>query len=202
MCASGAQTTIQQEDIATMQEYDQQQKQIFGENQALYAAVNSVLQPILSKGPNQEGYSTPELNALNAQAVEGTAENYEQAAKAVNENLAEEGGGGGLPSGAAEELKSQVATSAAEEESRQETEITGANYQQGRVNFQNAEEGEMAIASGENPTQYSSAAIGAEGAAGTEANAVAAEDTSWLNSVLGAAGAVGEGWATGGFKTH
>lgn len=201
MCATGAQDTVQQEDIATMQEYNAQQQQVFQENQALYATVNSVLQPILNAGPNQQGFSQPELNTLNSQAVEGTAENYAGAAKAVNEHLAAEGGGEGLPSGGQAQLQAEVATSAAGQESQQETQIQEANYQTGRENFLNAEQGELAIASGENPTAYSNAAVSAEGAAGNEANAIAQEDSSWENALIGAAGSVGEGWATGGFKT-
>ena len=88
MCASGAQNTIQQEDIATMQQYDQQQAKQYANQTALYAQVKSVLDPILNAGPNQQGFSAAELNTLNAQAVEGTAENYSAAGKAVGEATA------------------------------------------------------------------------------------------------------------------
>ena len=43
---------------------------------------------IFSMGPSQKGFDQSEENTLNAQAVEGTAENYSQAAKAVNEQTA------------------------------------------------------------------------------------------------------------------
>jgi hypothetical protein len=201
MCATGAQNTIQAEDMATMQQYDQEQQQQYASQTALYAKVNSVLQPILAAGPSQTGFSTAESNALNAQAVEGTAENYAGAAKAVGENIAAEGGGQGLPTGGQAQLKGEIATSAAGQESQQETQIEEANYQQGLENFQNAEQGELAIASGENPIGYANAATNAAGVAGSEANAIAQEDTSWENALIGAAGSVGEGWATGGFKT-
>ena len=152
MCASGAQNTIQQEDIATMQQYDQQQAKQYANQTALYAQVKSVLDPILNAGPNQQGFSAAELNTLNAQAVEGTAENYSAAGKAVGEATAAEGGGDNpLPSGAQTQLKQEVANSAAEQESSEETQIQGADYQQGQQNFTNAEQGEMAIAAGENP---------------------------------------------------
>jgi hypothetical protein len=98
-------------------------------------------------------------------------------------------------------LKQEVANSAAEQESSEETQIQGADYQQGQQNFTNAEQGEMAIAAGEDPTAYSSAAVGAEGAAGSEANAIAQENTSWINAGIGAIGAIGGGWAKGGFQT-
>jgi hypothetical protein len=202
MCATGAQNTIQQQDIATMQQYDAQQAQQYANQSELYASVKSVLDPILKAGPGQPGFSGAEETALDAQAVEGTAANYRAGAKAVGENLAAEGGGDNpLPTGAQTEMKEQVANSAAAEESQQETQIQEANYQTGRQNFQNAEEGELAIASGENPIGYAGATNSASSNAGTEANAIASEDTSWINSLIGAAGAVGGGWATGGFKT-
>ena len=202
MCASGAQNTVQQQDINTMQTYSAQQAQQYANQQELYASVKSVLDPILKAGASQEGFSAGEKNNLNAQAVEGTAANYRGAAKAVGENLAAEGGGQNpLPTGAQTQLKEEVANSAAGTESNEETQIEAANYQTGRQNFQNAEEGELAIASGENPLGYSGAANNANQNAGNEANAIAQENTSWINSLIGAAGAVGGGWATGGFKT-
>jgi hypothetical protein len=192
MCASGAQDTIQQEDIQTMQQYNQQQAQQYANQTALYAQVKSVLDPILNAGENQQGYSAAELNTLNAQAVEGTAENYSAAGKAAGEATAAEGGGSNpLPSGAQTQLKQEVANSAAQQESSEETQIQSADYAQGRSNFQNAEEGEMAIASGENPIGYASNAINAEGTAGSEANAIAQENTSWMNAAIGAAGSLG-----------
>ena len=202
MCATGAQNTVQAEDISTMQQYDTEMQQQYANQQGIYAQVNSVLQPILQAGPDQQAFSTAETNTLNSQAVEGTATNYASAAKAVNEDLAAEGGGSEeLPTGAQAEIKQEVANSAAQTESAQETQIQEADYQQGNQNFQNAEQGEMAIAAGDNPLGYASATTGAENAAGSESNAIATEDTSWINATLGAAGAVGGGWAAGGFKT-
>jgi hypothetical protein len=201
MCASDAQNQIQAEDLQTMKDYDAQQKTQYANQTALYSQVKSVLDPILNAGPNQKGYSTDELNNLNAQAKEGTAENYSAAGKAVAENLAAEGGGeNSLPNGAQLQLKQETANSAAQEESKEESEITSSDYQTGRENFTNAEQGEMAIAAGENPTGYASNAINAESTAGSEANAIASENTSWINAAIGAAGAIGGGIATGGMS--
>jgi hypothetical protein len=97
-------------------------------------------------------------------------------------------------------LKQQVANSAAQQESSEETQIQGADYQQGQQNFTNAEQGEMAIAAGENPIGYASNAINAEGTAGSEANAIAQENTSWINASIGAVGAIGAGAAKGYFS--
>lgn len=193
MCgATAEQKNLENEDAATLQQYDQMMQTQYANQTALYSKVNAVLSPILQAGPNQEGFSTAEKNNLNAQAVEGTAENYQSAAKAVNENLAGEGGGNSpLPTGGQEELKEQTAESAAQEESRQESEIEGADYQQGYSEFQNAEEGEMAIASGENPLGYAGAVTNQANATGNEANSIAQEDNSWVSAALGAAGSIG-----------
>lgn len=195
MCASGAQNTVQNEDIATMQQYNQEQAQQYANQQALYKSVTSVLQPILNAGPSQQGYSAAELSNLNATAVEGTAENYQNAAKAVNEQIAGEGGGEELPTGGQQQLKEEVATSAAGQESTEESQIESADYAQGNANFQNAEQGELAVASGEDPIGYANANVSAENAAGNEANAVASENNSWINAALGAAGTIGRGFA-------
>lgn len=193
---TAAQNQLQEEDFATLQQYDQEQQQQYGNQTALYNQVNSVLSPILAKGPSQQGFSEGELNTLNSQAVEGTAENYAGAARAVNESLAAEGGGNeDITTGGQAELKASVAEGAAQSESQQETGIQEADYQQGNANFQNAEQGEMAVASGENPLGYAGAVTNSENAAGNEANAIASEDNQWISAALGAAGSIGGGLA-------
>jgi len=199
MCggATDAQTTVQDQDIETMKTYAEEQKQNYANQQDIYAKVSSVLDPILKAGANQEGFSGAEKNNLNAQAVEGTAQNYASAARAVNEQLASAGGGSSqLTTGAQAELKQQVASSAAQEQSKEETEITEENYKTGRENFQNAEQGELAIASGEDPVGYANAATGAANAAGNEANTIAAQGDAWENALIGAAGSIGAGFAS------
>ena len=193
MCGpTGAQTAVQNEDIATMQQYDQEMQTQYANQTALYNSVNSVLQPILQKGPNQTGFTQGEVNNLDAQAVEGTATTYSQAAAAAGDQVAAEGGGSNpLPSGGQTQLKEQIAASAAQQESSQESQIQQADYSQGYSEFQNAEEGEMAIATGENPLGYASATNTANANAGNEANTIAAQDTSWENAAIGAIGGIG-----------
>jgi hypothetical protein len=193
MCgATSAQNSLQAEDLSTLQEYNSAFQQQYANQQAIYGKVSSVLDPILAAGPNQTGFSTGEENTLNSQAVEGTAENYAGAAKAVGEQVAAEGGGNSpISVGGQTELKQQVANSAAQTESGEETQIQEANYNQGRSNFENAEEGEMAIASGENPLGYASAATSQANTTGTIANQIAQENNSWYSAALGAAGSVG-----------
>src|SRR5215469_4581360 len=82
---------------ATLQ---QDYAQTFAQNQEILANLNSVLQPIVNAGPNQQGFSPQETAALSTQAIESNAQGYNQAIQAAmsRENAA----GGGrefLPSG-------------------------------------------------------------------------------------------------------
>lgn len=193
MCgATSAQTTLQDEQMQELQQYDAMMQQQYANQQAIYKQVNSVLQPIIAKGPSQEGFSTDEKNVLNAQAVEGTAENYSEASRALNEKLAA-AGGGNIPvtTGQGTELQAEMAASAAQTESSEETGVKEADYQQGYSEFENAENGELAIAAGDNPLGWAGATTTAGEAAGTTASQIAAENNSWINAALGAAGSIG-----------
>jgi hypothetical protein len=193
MCgATSAQNNLQAEDMQTLQDYNAMMKEQYANQGAIYAKVSSVFDPILKAGPGQEGFTGAEKNSLNAQAVAGTAQNYNAAAKAVGENIASEGGGNTpITSGADEQLKEEVAQSAARTESGEEAQIQAQNYATGRANFQNAEEGEMAIAAGENPLGYASAATNQANTTGNIANQIAQENNSWYTAALGAAGSIG-----------
>lgn len=194
MCggATQAQENLQTEQAAYYQEATAEAEATYGEDQQLLQSVKSIYDPILAKGPSQEGYSTDELANLNAQAVEGTAQNYSSAAKAVNEKMAAQGGGDiALPTGAQLQLQQEVANSAAATESGEESQILQADYQQGYNEFVNAGNMEMAVSGQYNPTAYSGAATSAGSAASTTANEIAQENNSWINAALGAAGSIG-----------
>ena len=202
MCATGGQQDLGQEQLAAYQQAQAMTATEYADQQAIYAPMAKQFSSIFSMGPSQKGFDQSEENTLNAQAVEGTAENYHQAAKAVNGQIASEGGGNEVaPSGAANQLKEEVAQSAAQNESQQETQIQEADYNQGYQEWLNAGQGLETIASGENPLGYENAATGAGSAAGTTEQQIANEDNSWINAAIGAVGTAAGGWATGGFKT-
>ena len=192
MCGgTGAQTQLQGEQLAAYQQAQQLTQEQYGNQQAIWGPMSQQFQTIFNQGPSQEGFSQSEENTLKAQTVEGTAENYSQAAKAVNENMAGESGSATLPTGAQEELKGQIATSASQEESREQTQVAEADYSQGYQDWLNAGQGLENIAAGESPTAYENAETGAGSAAGTTAEQIAQEENEWINPVVGAAGAVG-----------
>ena len=174
------------------QQAQQMTAEQYANQQAIFKPMADQFQSIFKLGPNQEGFSGEEKNTLNAQAVAGTATNYAQASKAVGESLAAEGGGNELiGSGGAAQLKAEVAASAAQSESQQETQIKEADYNQGYQQWLQAGRGLDTIATGLNPLGYEVGATSAGGAAGTTANQIAEENNSWINAALGAAGAIG-----------
>jgi hypothetical protein len=193
MCgASSQQQQLEQEQADFYQSAMQESQTAFGEQQDLLKQMEAVYNPILAKGPNQMGYSPEELATLNAQAVEGTAQNYQQAARAVGEQTAAEGGGSiSMPTGAQTQLKQQVAQAAAQQESGEESQIQEAGYSQGYNEFVQAT-GALATASGDlNPAGYGEMANQAGAAASSTANQIAQENNSWMNAALGAAGNIG-----------
>lgn len=189
---SSAQLTLQQDQLAFYQQGMQESQTAFGEQQDLLAQMNAVYGPILAKGPNQPGFSTSEENALNAEAVEGTATNYASAARGVNEQEAAEGGGNNpLPSGGEEQARAQVAEAAAGQESSEESQIEQANYAAGEQQFEQAGQA-LATASGQlNPAGYINATTGAGSEAEKTANQINQEKNSWMAPVLGALGGIG-----------
>jgi hypothetical protein len=163
--------------------------QQYADQKAIFAPLVQQFQSIYAKGPGQKGFSDEEEADLSATAEEGTAENYGNAARAVGETEAARGGGTNpLPTGASSAIQSGIATSAAQEESRQESQIEAADYSQGYNEWENAGQGLETIASGENPLGYQSNETSAGSAAGTTADTIASEDDSWLNATIGAVG--------------
>lgn len=140
----------------------QQQQTQFGKQDALYAAIRNVYDPIVAAGPNQYGFGGAEDKALRTQASEGTAAQYRAAQAATSSAMAARGGGNSfLPSGVEADINSRVAGGAAAQEASQQLGITKAGYEVGRENFNNATGVEMGIASGFNPLGYAGAATSA-----------------------------------------
>lgn len=193
MCgATTQQNNLSQEQADYYAQTIQQQSQNYGEDQDLIKAMTAAYEPILAKGPNQEGFNDQELTSLNSQATEGTATNYAQAEKALGEQQDAAGGGNpSLSSGAQTQQSAELAASAANEESGQKQQILQADYAQGYNEWQQAGQGIEAASGQLNPVGYSGAATGAGSAASNTANEIAQENNSWVNATLGVLGSVG-----------
>ena len=201
MCGStGAQETLQNDEISFYQTQTNAYNTAYSNFTSLSKTLNSQFAPILAKGINQQGFSAGQVENLNAQAEEGVARNYAGAAKALNENMAARGGGENvLSSGEEEQLRGELASEAAKTESNEESQINTANWEQGRENYEGAVQGTEALAQSWNPNATAATANQSGSIANTEANTIAAESDSLLTSVTGALGGIAGNAVKGAF---
>lgn len=172
--------------------------QVFGKQQGILDALTKVYQPIFDKGPSQRGYSDEESTSLHTNATESIAQNYANAKKSLNEELAARGGSDFLPTGSDVEINGMLDATAANQKASLDNKIETADWETGRENFQAAAAGLGATAAQENPVGFSNAATGSGEAASKTANDIAQADNSVWGSVVGALGGVA-GAAVGGW---
>lgn len=187
---SSQQTSIagqQQQFYSTLQNAFQTQ---FAGQQNILNSLQKSFAPVLAAGINQYGFSGAEDTAMRSQATSGTAQQYQNAARATNQALATQGGGNSfLPTGGAAQLRAQTANAAAGQQSAEQLGITQAGYQQGRSNYLAAAQGLGGVAQQMDPTAYS----GQANSAGT-----AAYDSAHTNATQSAQGWMQVGKLVGG----
>lgn len=179
-----------------------QARTVFGNALSVFDALNRAFAPIVAAGPNQEGFSPEEKTALMTQATEGTGQTYAHAAKALGEQVASQGGGNlYIPSGANDQLKEELLSSAAANEAAQKTSIIAKDYDIGRQNFYSAA-GILGGATGTyNPaTGMATSATGAGSAASQTANEITQANNSWMNMVGSVLGGIGGSVVSGGMS--
>jgi len=198
MCgATQAQTDLQTQQADFYKQMTDAYKTQFGNSQSILNALTKQYMPILQAGPNQAGYSPQELEALQTEAITGTATNYAQASRALQESQAATTGSEFLPAGATVQAQQQLASQAAAAKSAQMTGITQASYEQGRQNWLAATNELNTATQLYNPLGYAGEATGAGHEAASTANQIAQASNSIWGSVLGALGGVA-GMAVGG----
>ena len=188
MCgASSQQNQLASEQAAFYQQATAEATQTFQEQQGILKQMQSVYSPILAKGPNQQGFSAGERENLNAQAVQGTAQNFAAASRALGNKQAAQGGGNmTMPSGAQGEQQAQLAAAGAAQESGEESQINQADWQTGRQEFDQATSAMENTAGQYNATGFENAATGAGSAANTTMNDISQENTAAFSAVTGA----------------
>lgn len=174
--------------------YNQQ----FASQNAILSTLQNSLNPIVQAGPNQFGFSKAETNNLNSQALQGTGQQYKNAAKSLGEEQAAQGGGNSyLPTGAQAQQQASLAAGAANQTSNQLMGVQQAGYQQGYNQYQSAIGQLGGVAGMYNPTGYASQATGAGGLAFNSATEVNKEDQQaqqwWRSGLVGAAGGLASG---------
>jgi hypothetical protein len=185
---TSAQIELQTEQASFYKEMTKDYATQFAGQQAILGTLTSAWAPILAAGPNQYGFSAAQDATLRAQAVEGTAQTYQQAEQAVNSGIASRGAGDTLPSGANEQLRQITANAAAATTSKEQLGITGAGYQQGYNNFTAATNALSGVAAQDNPLGYAGAATSAGSAEGQTAQAIAQESGGIWNAIGGIVG--------------
>jgi hypothetical protein len=203
MCGpTQAQTDLQESQAQFYSTLQQQDKQQYGEDQQILQQMQSVYQPILQQGADQYGYTEPEDQTLNTEAMEGVGTNYKSASTALREEQAAEGGGNDyLPSGVKRQQQEQVSTGAAGTLSQEQLQIKQAGFQHGYDKFTQATNALEGTAGLLNPNGAASVANTAGADEGTTASQIAQENESWMAPLAGAVGAIG-GAATGAEIMH
>jgi len=175
----------------------------FGEQQSTLSSLNNEIQKI-ETGQTGQGFSAQELAAKNTAAINNAGAASRNAQQAIGNFSAGQGGGGssGIVSGVQEQLRAGAASSAANELSSAQNQIVQNNYQQGRINAQEAVGGLSSLAG-----QYGGAASGAESGAISE-NENAFKDQSQIQqqkgqmmSEIGGLVKSGVGIASGGLSS-
>lgn len=171
--ASSQQNQLEQSQSNFYDTLTQDYSQQFASQNAILSSLSNTLNPIIAAGPNQFGFSTGQVNALNSTAVQGTGQQYAGASKALREQQAAIGGGNSLlPSGVSTAQQSQLASSAANQASSEELGIQNAGYAQGNAMFNQAVGAEEGVAGMYNPAGFAGQANTAGSAAASEANAI------------------------------
>ena len=124
----------------------------FAGSQNIINGLTKSLQTTLAAGPNQFGFSAPELAAMNTLATTQNANAYRQARAAAGAAAAASGGGANLPTGALAGTQAALAEKAGEQQSNSLLGIQEAGYKQGTENYENAVKNLQGTASLENPT--------------------------------------------------
>jgi hypothetical protein len=159
-----------------------QQQAQFAKQSDVLDKLNAVWQPIFQAGPNQHGYSQAQLDTLHSIATEGTAADYQKATKAFQEQTAARGGGNAvIPSGADNQIRSQIASAGAADSSNKNLAISNADYETGRQNWLTAGSALNGTLNVYNPAGYTSAATGAGGLANSGLSAAFGDETTLQN---------------------
>lgn len=180
---------------------DQIAPDVFWSTGSAGAYINDAYNPIIAGGPSQNGMSEEELSALNTTAIDTTAANYENAARATANSLAGRGGDSGLQSGIDTGIKANVASQAAGTLSSEELGIANENAQLGRQQYWQAIGGKQALAGMENPESYASLASSSNQSAFGEADTIQQQKSQEIGDIVGGAVGIGSAIFSGGMST-
>jgi hypothetical protein len=180
----------------------------FGSQTDVLNNLTSSLNPLLSQGPNQQGFNAQTQAALTTQALDQSGAEAANLSRAVGNSFAGRGGGSssGLISGIETQAKEQGAAQAENQLNTTLSNNTLANYNLGNQNWRTALGASEEVAGLENPSSLGQTAVGAGSSAYQEANENANQTAQQLAEIAGAgtalagkvAGGIGNLDMTGG----
>lgn len=149
----------------------------FANQSSILGALNNSLSPIVAAGPNQFGFSGAQTANLNAQAIQGTGQQYANASKALGAQQAAQGGGNSyLPTGAQGAQQAGLASASAAQASNELLGIQQAGYNQGHSQYESAIGQLGTVAGMYDPTGYAGQATSSGNAAASEQNLITQEN--------------------------
>lgn len=167
----------------------------FANQSKALSTLSTNLTPIVNGGVNQQGYSAPELAAMNTSAINNAGAATRNAQQKTATTLAGQGGGGanpaGLASGIQDQINGSIASAGANELAGAQNSIVQGNYATGRQNFFNATQGEQQLASSYDPSKYGSEAAQTLGQASAAQDKIDSEKGSVLGDITAVGKAVG-----------
>jgi hypothetical protein len=173
-------------------------QQQFGAQSAILSSLNAALSPIVSAGPNQQGFSPAELSALNSKAISNGGAAYKNAAMALGGQMAGHASSSGLESGVDKQLRAGLASSAAGGVANAENNINLQNYETGRQNFFNATSGQRALAGLYDPSSYGKLSAETQQQAFNQNHTVEQENNQMSAGIIGGITSLATGAATFG----
>lgn len=182
---SGAEKELAGQEQSFSQMLQENYQTQFANQSQVLSTLNHTLTPIVDAGPNQQGYSAPELAAMNTQAINSTGANYKNAAQALNGQLAGRTSANGLESGVDQQLKAALASTAAGTLSNEQADIIKGNYATGRANFQNATGGLQALSGDYNPESYAGLTSQSNNQAFGQADKINTENQQFTKDLVG-----------------
>lgn len=177
-------------------------KTVFGAASTVFNNIISSVQQVVTGGASQAGFSTAELQAKNAQAVQQGATLARNAGGAAAASAAAIGGGNSvMPSGGTQQAVLDAKIAAGEQTAGAENTIQQQNYAQGNANYEAAVGQEMKAPDVFTPATASEGQVTAsQGAALTTQTAVDKQANWWQPMVTAAIGG-GSAALTGGLMS-
>jgi len=186
--ASGAQKTLAGQQSNFYNTLQSSYAQNFGAQSAILGNLNAALEPIISGGPNQSGFSAEQKAAMTSSAINNAATANRNAQVIAGSNV---GGNTGVTTGGQKQLQASIATGVGNNLSSNLNTINLQDAELGRQNFFGAESALAGVGAQYNPTGFAGATNSAGGEAAQDFNEIAQEGNQKWADIGGVVGGLG-----------